>query len=435
MSTPILEVQSISKKFKLQHERKSYVTLRESLSSMFSSSKELDEDFWVLKNINFNVSSGESLGIIGRNGAGKSTLLKILSRISPPTSGKIISRGRIASLLEVGTGFHMELTGRENIFMNGSLLGMRRKEIKLKFEEIVDFAGVERFLDTPLKHYSSGMQLRLAFSVAAHLEPELLIIDEVLAVGDAGFQRKCIGKMEEISKHGRTILFVSHNFSAVQSLCNRCIYLKNGGVDSDGSPQDVIQNYLKDISENKANNHSRSAFGDEVAQLIDVRVSDSNGDSVQFVDYTQSFKIEFDYDGIDINLFELNDMQNSTPLIYLNSKPLNKINTDFDNKVTIRDIPRNLFNKGDFYQSSVTKYAQNIYLKLSLLSIIHDIIIDNKQSLPMIKRIFSSSFNLYKEEIFFSPHAINFWNIQLSKNDIIPISYFKEDKRYVLTLN
>ncbi len=147
------------------------------------------------------------------------------------------------------------------------------------------------------------------------------------------------------------------------------------------------------------------------------------------------FKIEFDYDGIDINLFELNDMQNSTPLIYLNSKPLNKINTDFDNKVTIRDIPRNLFNKGDFYQSSVTKYAQNIYLKLSLLSIIHDIIIDNKQSLPMIKRIFSSSFNLYKEEIFFSPHAINFWNIQLSKNDIIPISYFKEDKRYVLTLN
>ena len=284
MSTPILEVQSISKKFKLQHERKSYVTLRESLSSMFSSSKELDEDFWVLKNINFNVSSGESLGIIGRNGAGKSTLLKILSRISPPTSGKIISRGRIASLLEVGTGFHMELTGRENIFMNGSLLGMRRKEIKLKFEEIVDFAGVERFLDTPLKHYSSGMQLRLAFSVAAHLEPEVLIIDEVLAVGDAGFQRKCIGKMEEISKHGRTILFVSHNFSAVQSLCNRCIYLKNGGVDSDGSPQDVIQNYLKDISENKANNHSRSGFGDEVAQLIDVRVSDSNGDSVQFVD-------------------------------------------------------------------------------------------------------------------------------------------------------
>ncbi|MFN0188035.1 MAG: ABC transporter ATP-binding protein [Bacteroidia bacterium] len=318
MSTPILEVQSISKRFKLHHERKSYVTLRESLSSMFSSSKELDEDFWVLKNINFNVSSGESLGIIGRNGAGKSTLLKILSRISPPTSGKIISRGRIASLLEVGTGFHMELTGRENIFMNGSLLGMKRKEIKAKFEEIVDFAGVERFLDTPLKHYSSGMQLRLAFSVAAHLEPEVLIIDEVLAVGDAGFQRKCIGKMEEISKHGRTILFVSHNFSAVQSLCNRCIYLKGGGVESDGSPQDVIQEYLKDISENKANNHSRSAFGDEVAQLIDVRVSDSNGESVQFVDYSQSFKIEFDYEIITDGFFP-------TPNVHLSNVQSEKV--------------------------------------------------------------------------------------------------------------
>ena len=318
MSTPILEVQSISKRFKLHHERKSYVTLRESLTSMFSSSKELDEDFWVLKNINFNVSSGESLGIIGRNGAGKSTLLKILSRISPPTSGKIISRGRIASLLEVGTGFHMELTGRENIFMNGSLLGMKRKEIKAKFEEIVDFAGVERFLDTPLKHYSSGMQLRLAFSVAAHLEPEVLIIDEVLAVGDAGFQRKCIGKMEEISKHGRTILFVSHNFSAVQSLCNRCIYLKNGGVESDGSPQDVIQNYLKDISENKSNNHSRAGFGDEVAQLIDVRVSDSNGASVQFVDYTQSFKIEFDYEIIADGFFP-------TPNVHLSNVQSEKV--------------------------------------------------------------------------------------------------------------
>lgn len=318
MSTPILEVQSISKKFKLHHERKSYVTLRESLSSMFSSSNELDEDFWVLKNINFNVSSGESLGIIGRNGAGKSTLLKILSRISPPTSGKIISRGRIASLLEVGTGFHMELTGRENIFMNGSLLGMKRKEIKSKFEEIVDFAGVERFLDTPLKHYSSGMQLRLAFSVAAHLEPEVLIIDEVLAVGDAGFQRKCIGKMEEISKHGRTILFVSHNFSAVQSLCSRCIYLKNGGVESDGTPQDVIQSYLKDISENKSNNHSRAGFGDEVAQLIDVRVADSNGDSIQFVDYTQSFKIEFDYEIIADGFFP-------TPNVHLSNVQSEKV--------------------------------------------------------------------------------------------------------------
>jgi len=296
MSTPILEVQSISKKFKLHHEKKSYITLRESLTSIFKSSKELDEDFWVLKNISFEVAIGQSLGIIGRNGAGKSTLLKILSRISPPTEGKIICRGRVASLLEVGTGFHMELTGRENIFMNGSLLGMRRKEIRDKFEEIVDFAGVERFLDTPLKHYSSGMQLRLAFSVAAHLEPEVLIIDEVLAVGDAGFQRKCIGKMEEISKNGRTILFVSHNFSAVQSLCDTCIYLKDGGIAAVGAPQDVIQGYLKDISENKMNSQLKTGIGDDVARLIDVRVNNSIGENIQYVDFGESLNIEFDYE-------------------------------------------------------------------------------------------------------------------------------------------
>ena len=197
---PILEIKGISKKFRIRHEQPPYLSLRDSIAAAFTSplggGRVGAKDFWALKDVSFDVYPGDSIGIIGKNGAGKSTLLKILSKITPPTQGKIISRGRIASLLEVGTGFHPELSGRENIFLNGSILGMRRKEIQVKFDEIVDFSGVEKFLDTPLKHYSSGMQLRLAFAVAAFLEPEILVIDEVLAVGDAEFQRKCLGKME-----------------------------------------------------------------------------------------------------------------------------------------------------------------------------------------------------------------------------------------------
>jgi len=206
---PILEIQEVSKKFTLNHQGTPYLNFRDKFSHLFSRNSR-KEEFWALKEVTFQVNRGESIGIIGRNGAGKSTLLKILSQITPPTRGRVIARGRIASLLEVGTGFHQELTGRENVFMNGSILGMKRSEIKSKFDEIVDFSGTEKFLDTQLKHFSSGMQLRLAFAVAAHLEPEVLIIDEVLAVGDAEFQRKCIGKMKEVSSQkGKTILFVS----------------------------------------------------------------------------------------------------------------------------------------------------------------------------------------------------------------------------------
>ncbi len=225
---PILEIQNISKKYRIRHLEGGYLSLRERLQKSLKFDKTEIEDFWALKDVTFNVERGDSIGIIGRNGAGKSTLLKILSKITPPTSGRIISRGRVASLLEVGTGFHPELTGRENIFLNGSLLGMKKKEIGSKFDEIVDFSGVEKFLDTPLKHYSSGMQLRLAFAVAAFLEPEILIIDEVLAVGDAEFQKKCLGKMEDVSKSGRTILFVSHNLAAVNNLCKFAILLDKG---------------------------------------------------------------------------------------------------------------------------------------------------------------------------------------------------------------
>ncbi len=245
---PILEIQNLSKKYQLQHMAGGYLSLRERMVNTLKFSKDQTEDFWALKDVSFEVQAGESIGIIGRNGAGKSTLLKILSKITPPTTGRIISRGRIASLLEVGTGFHPELTGRENIFFNGSLLGMKRMEIAAKFDEIVDFSGVEKFLDTPLKHYSSGMQLRLAFAVAAFLEPEILIIDEVLAVGDAEFQKKCLGKMEDVSKSGRTILFVSHNLGAVENLCKRAVLLDQGRILLANDVHKVIQSYQSSFS-------------------------------------------------------------------------------------------------------------------------------------------------------------------------------------------
>ncbi len=239
---PVLEIQHISKKFLINHEQQPYLSIRDSISNIFKT-KNTKEEFWALNDVNFEVMPGDTLGIIGKNGAGKSTLLKVLSKITPPTSGKIISRGRIASLLEVGTGFHPELSGRENVFMNGSILGMRRSEILKNFDAIVEFAGVDKFIDTPLKHYSSGMQLRLAFAVAAFLENEILIIDEVLAVGDAEFQKKCMRKMEDVSKSGRTILFVSHNMGAIQSLCKKGVFLEQGKVKLSGSIDEVIKNY------------------------------------------------------------------------------------------------------------------------------------------------------------------------------------------------
>lgn len=209
-----------------------------------SGAAELDEELWALSDVSFEVPRGQVLGIIGRNGAGKSTLLKVLSRITEPTRGVVELEGRVGSLLEVGTGFHPELTGRENVFLNGAILGMRRVEIERKFDEIVAFAGVERFLDTPVKHYSSGMYVRLAFAVAAHLEPEILVIDEVLSVGDAEFQRRCLGKMEDVANSGRTVLFVSHNMSAVTDLCDRALLIHEGEIIDDGPPAVIVGRYL-----------------------------------------------------------------------------------------------------------------------------------------------------------------------------------------------
>jgi len=256
--TPIIQVKGIGKKYDINHISVGYTTLREAIMNVLRSPLRFlkgkaeaviginqKEEFWALKNVSFDVQKGEIIGIIGANGAGKSTLLKILSQITPPTEGEITLRGRVGSLLEVGTGFHPELSGRENIFLNGAILGMTKKEIVTKFDAIVEFAGIEKFLDTPVKYYSSGMYVRLAFSVAAHMEPDILIVDEVLAVGDAEFQKKCLGKMEEVTKEdGRTILFVSHNLDAIQRLCTKTILLKKGEVIKFGETAEVINYYL-----------------------------------------------------------------------------------------------------------------------------------------------------------------------------------------------
>ncbi len=255
-----IKIENLSKKYIIGHQKKeSYTALRDVLANgakrlahklihPFAASRNgpIHEEFWALKDVSFDIKKGDRVGIIGRNGAGKSTLLKVLSRITEPTSGKVAIDGRVVSLLEVGTGFHPELTGRENVFLNGAILGMSKIEIKKKFDEIVAFAEVEKFLDTPVKRYSSGMYVRLAFAVAAHLEPEILIVDEVLAVGDAQFQKKCLGKMEAVGKEGTTVLFVSHNMAAIQQLCGNGILLHDGVVQETGSIDKVIESYVND---------------------------------------------------------------------------------------------------------------------------------------------------------------------------------------------
>lgn len=249
MSDIAISVENVSKLYHLG--LKASGSMRETISGKIDQifqrhNEEPDEtEFWALKNVTFEIKRGEAVGIIGKNGAGKSTLLKVLSRITEPTSGKIVINGKVSSLLEVGTGFHPELTGRENIYLNGSILGMKRHEIKQQFDEIVAFSGIEKFIDTPVKRYSSGMYVRLAFAVAAHLEPDILIIDEVLAVGDAEFQKKCLGKMQDVTGQGRTIIFVSHNMNAVNRLCQKAVFLTNGTVNSIGKTQDIIEDYLQ----------------------------------------------------------------------------------------------------------------------------------------------------------------------------------------------
>jgi lipopolysaccharide transport system ATP-binding protein len=290
MSDPAISIQGVSKLYRLAHLNRRPDTIREAIVGAlmapirrFRALSEHGGDteaFWALKDVSFEVARGEVVGIIGRNGAGKSTLLKVLSRIVEPTEGRVVLRGRVASLLEVGTGFHPDLTGRENIFLNGSILGMKHREIRARFDEIVAFADIERFLDTPVKRYSSGMYVRLAFAVAAHLQPDILIVDEVLAVGDAEFQRKCLGKMREVSVgSGRTVLFVSHNMTAVQALCSKAVLLRSGRVHKIGPTASVVEDYLDEsrrVAVTDLRTRTRRS-GSGVIRLTSARVEDGSG--------------------------------------------------------------------------------------------------------------------------------------------------------------
>jgi lipopolysaccharide transport system ATP-binding protein len=302
---PIISVRGLGKSYRIQSgERKPYRMLRDDLMDFGKGllkgqlGRSSTEEFWALKDINFDIYPGEIVGIIGRNGAGKSTLLKTLSRVIQPTTGEAILHGRVASLLEVGTGFHPELTGRENIFINGSILGMSRSEIKCKFDEIVNFAEIEKFLDTPVKRYSSGMYVRLAFSVAAHLEPEILIVDEVLAVGDAAFQKKCLGKMEDVAKQkGRTVLFVSHNMAAVKSLCHKSIWLDNGNIKETGEAGEIIAKYLtvsESVSHERIWNNAEDAPGNERVKWHKVCIRAESKNSSLEINVDTPLLVEFE---------------------------------------------------------------------------------------------------------------------------------------------
>jgi len=304
---PIIKVEKLGKKYLINHEDKEpYVAMRDVITnkfkSVFSSKKNTQlhkEEFWALKDVSFDVNVGDRVGIIGRNGAGKSTLLKIISQVTEPSLGRVVIDGRVASLLEVGTGFHQELTGRENIFLNGAILGMTKREIEQKFDEIVDFAEIDKFLDTPVKRYSSGMYVRLAFAVAAHLEPDILIIDEALAVGDAAFQKKCLGKIEEVSGHGRTVLFVSHNMDTVSRLCNKAVLLKAGTVQATGNTDDVINTYLRsDFGTSARRNwiNERHVPGNDIVKLREVRVHDKEFVLQETYDITKPIGVSMDYE-------------------------------------------------------------------------------------------------------------------------------------------
>ncbi|MDB9375012.1 ABC transporter ATP-binding protein [Nodularia sphaerocarpa] len=311
MSDTVIRVENLSKKYIIGHQQQErYTALRDviankvkSLGSLIHPKAKVEnpafEDFWALKDVSFEIKQGDRVGIIGRNGAGKSTLLKILSRITEPTTGSIKIKGRVASLLEVGTGFHPELTGRENIFLNGAILGMGKEEIKRKFDEIVAFAEVEKFLDTPVKRYSSGMYVRLAFAVAAHLESEILIVDEVLAVGDAAFQKKCLGKMEDISgAEGRTVLFVSHNIAAIQNLCNMVAWLNGGKLIEKGIPKEIIPSYCSQGFSNKIQQtweNPKVAPGNEYVRLHHVKVESEKYNEEEIINVSSPLKIKFEY--------------------------------------------------------------------------------------------------------------------------------------------
>jgi lipopolysaccharide transport system ATP-binding protein len=340
MSDTVIRVENLAKKYVLGHKQESNKTFREAMTNAGHSlvsalnplakkkAERIGDEFWALKDVSFEIKQGDRVGIIGRNGAGKSTLLKVLSRITEPTSGSIRIKGRIASLLEVGTGFHPELTGRENVFLNGAILGMSKVEIQRKFDEIVAFAEIEKFLDTPVKRYSSGMYVRLAFAVAAHLEPEILIVDEVLAVGDSNFQKKCLGKMEDVASEGRTVLFVSHSMETVTRLCNTAVLLKEGKVQVSGATDKVISSYLKSdfgTSAFRRWDDIKRAPGNDVVRLIEVKAHDENGQVSENFDITKPIGITMVYEILKggKSLTSITNLFNESGVNILNSLDLN----------------------------------------------------------------------------------------------------------------
>jgi len=377
---PIIEVKNISKRYRINRYQgqMTYGNLRDDLTNLFRRRRnpltDSKENIWALENVSFSVNPGEMVGIIGPNGAGKSTLLKVLTRITPPTEGKAIMRGTVGSLLEVGTGFHPELTGKENIFLNGSILGMKRKEIKRKFDEIVDFAGVEKFLETPVKHYSTGMYVRLAFSVAAHLEPDILLVDEVLSVGDMEFQNKCLGKMKEMVHANRTVFFVSHNMATVASLCPRAILLDAGKVVMDGPSAKVLKHYR----DSKESNVSKviwkdpvRAPGDNVVKLFQVRVLSEDGKPVSEVDIQKDVLVELTYwnyeEGVKlITSIHVVNNQGAVLLVTFNGPAANLISDPWYDKPrpkglykSICRIPGNLLEEG-LYSINVFIVSQSV---------------------------------------------------------------------------
>lgn len=357
MSQPIISVRGIGKRYKLgaTHGGRTYKTMRDTLARLIQApvrlfSKNVSKSirnspenslFWALKDVSFDMQPGEVLGIIGRNGAGKSTMLKILSQITDPTEGEVRIRGRVASLLEVGTGFHPELTGRENVYLNGAILGMTRAEINNKFAEIVDFAGVEKFLNTPVKRYSSGMYVRLAFAVAAHLEPEILIIDEVLAVGDAEFQKKCLGKMQAVSSEGRTIVFVSHNMAAIESLCEKVILLESGRKIFAGPTKEGIAAYLKSSFVNASLislQERKDRMGNGKVRFVDFKILDDNQEYVDNLLSGKNYTFELRYKNYSDQVFnnvkvsiEIFDEKETRLLLFRNDLMNDVININNDN--------------------------------------------------------------------------------------------------------
>jgi len=388
----VIEVKNLGKKYNIKHHSGGYVTLREIITNALKNplrflkkkTKEIigidtKEEFWALREFNFNVEKGEVIGIIGPNGAGKSTLLKILTGITPPTEGEVRIKGKVASLLEVGTGFHPELTGRENIFLNGAILGMTRKEISQKFNQIVEFSGIEKFIDTPVKHYSSGMHVRLAFSVAAHMEPDILLIDEVLAVGDAEFQEKCLGKMEEVTKGaGRTILFVSHNMGVIQNLCTKTILIEKGKITAMGETGEVVHQYLYKNQGSIAVSEYKIDISKEV-QISKISVIGKTDIPQSRIPISDSFFIKVEFE-----VFRPVKNTSISVLFYSQGERL-LFSSDFDKTLKLKDyepgkyvstlhVPSYLFNVGDFYfdvfigEPSIVGYDSKRNIPLEILN-------------------------------------------------------------------